>query len=70
VEGKREGMKERMKEGRKEVNRIMKGEGVKGMRVFSIEQKRNRVKEGGTVGRNKRKEEEGKKERKVVEFKE
>ena len=70
MEGKREGMKERMKEGRKEVNRIMKGEGVKGMRVFSIEQKRNMVKEGGTVGRNKRKEEEGKKERKVVEFKE
>ena len=67
MEGKREGMKERMKEGSKQKN---EGKGVKGMKVFSIEEKRNRVKEGGTVGRNKRREEEGKKkERKAVEYK-
>ena len=36
-------MKERMEKGRKEVNRIMKGEGLKGMKVFGIEGKRGRV---------------------------
>ena len=44
MEGKRDGMEERMEEGRKEVNRIMKGEVVKGMKVFGIEGERDRVK--------------------------
>ena len=39
------------------------------MKVFGIEGKRDRMKEGGTVGRNKGREEEGKKERKVLEYK-
>ena len=38
-------MKERLQRGRKEVNRIMKGEGVKGMKGFCIEGKRDKVKE-------------------------
>ena len=63
-------MKERKEEGRRDINRIMKGEGVKGMQVFLyIEGDRDRVKEGGTVGRNKGREEEGIKERKVLEYK-
>ena len=53
MKGKREGMKERIEEGRKKVNRIMKGKGVKGMKVFGY--------------RRKGREEEGKKERKVLE---
>ena len=62
-------MNKRIEKGRKEVNRIMKEECVKGMKVFGIEGTGDRVKKGGTVRRNKGREEEGIKERKVLEFK-